>query len=423
MATTSGPVNWTQPSAGSAAPSTARTSAPWRRRALKTWAARLRAAYPGALDCTTGSPDVNLLPLPVIKRAWQAVLQDVTQGDLQYTTVEPADALARELLPRLEADGVPARRSDLVVGSSAQQLMVLAMQVIASIHGNPEIAVAVEEPGYPTIYDTFERTGYRLVGVEVDTWGAVPASLEAALAGGVAAALFTPRAHNPTGASWSRERMAALADVIAAFPKVLVLEDDQFAGTAFAQPGSLLSDRRIEDRAIYIRSFSKAIAPDMRIAVAATRSTLRAMLAEAKAFADGWSPRLAQRALARALADDELNQMLGDARQAYAARRMNIMQGLAGLVELGGRVFAGQDGVNVWVSPPPGVDSSEVIEHAAAGGTLMSSGEPFFIRPGRSDVLRLSVGAITADQAVTVGRTAMAAASIVASPHPAATPV
>jgi GntR family transcriptional regulator/MocR family aminotransferase len=347
----------------------------------------------------------------------------VTQADLQYATVEPVDTLARELLPRLEKDGVPARRTDLVVGSSAQQLMALSMQVIASIHGSSEIAVVVEEPGYPTIYDTFERAGYRLVGVEVDTWGAVPASLEAALSTGVAAVLFTPRAHNPTGASWSIERRTALADVLAAFPKVLVLEDDQFAGISFAQPGSLLLDRRIEDRVIYIRSFSKAIAPDLRLAVAVARSTLRAMLAEAKAFADGWSPRIAQRALARILADNELDELLTAARQAYAERRTNILQGLAGLVEAGGSVFAGQDGVNVWVRLPSLADSSEVIEHTAANGSLVSPGEPFFIRPGRSDALRLSVGAISAGQAVTVGRTAAAAASVVGSPQSMAAPV
>src|SRR5262245_63719875 len=106
--------------------------------------------------------------------------------------------------------------------------MVLTLQVLAAASTNSEMTVVVENPGYPTIFDTYERAGHRLVGVEVDAFGAVPSSLDAALREGATAALFTPRAHNPTGASWSVDRSAGLADVIAAHPGVVVIEDDHF---------------------------------------------------------------------------------------------------------------------------------------------------------------------------------------------------
>src|SRR6185369_12234472 len=106
---------------------------------------------------------------------------------------------------------------------------------------------------------------------DVDEQGAVPESLAAALKAGAKAVLFTPRAHNPTGASWSSERLAALADVLAAHRDVIAIEDDQFAGVCYTRPGSLLSDTRLESRVIYVRSFSKSIGPDLRIAVAVAR--------------------------------------------------------------------------------------------------------------------------------------------------------
>jgi DNA-binding transcriptional MocR family regulator len=411
------------------------TIVPWRRRALMSSANRLRAAYPGIADCSTGRPDPSLLPLSLLQRAWREAIDSTSHADLQYAGPEPVESLVRELLPRLALDNVPAQPADIVVGTSAQQLMVLTLQMLAAASTNSETTVVVENPGYPTIFDTYERGGHRLVGIEVDAFGAVPASLDAALRDGAngangvngtngipgtTAVLLTPRAHNPTGASWSVERAAALADVIAAHPGVLVIEDDHFAGITMARPGSLLADRRIEDRVVYIRSFSKSIAPDLRIAVAVARPRLRMLLAEAKSFADGWTSRLAQRTLARALADEELDVLLEAAAAAYAQRRMAAANEVhTAFAPLGGGAWSGADGVNIWVHLPSGSESMQVIEQAASLGVLVAPGEPFFIRPGRVDVLRLNAGAVNADKAVEVGR-ALAKAALTRVETPAA---
>lgn len=103
--------------------------------------------------------------------------------------------------------------------------MVLSLDVAAGNSAAPPI-VAVEEPGDPTIMDTLEQKGAQLVGVSVDEFGAIPESLDDVLARGVSAVLFTPRGHNPTGASWNAQRMAALANVLAGHPDVLIIEDD-----------------------------------------------------------------------------------------------------------------------------------------------------------------------------------------------------
>lgn len=405
---------------GAVHPPMLRDASPWRRRALAISSERLQAAHPDAVDCSSGKPDAALLPLTVMRRAWTVAVAKTGPSDLQYAGPGPVDVLARELVPRLDMDGVEARTSDLLVGSSAQQFMVLGMAVAKERWAGTEFTVAVEEPGYQTAFDTFERAGYRLIGVEVDAHGAVPASLAAALAAGASAALFIPRAHNPTGASWSARRRADLADVLAAYPGVVAVEDDQFAGLAAARTGSLLSDRRIADRVVHIRSFAKAIAPDLRLAVAVARPRLRALLADAKSFADGWSSRLAQRALARALADEELETVLVTARDAYAARRAAVLDALgAGWASFAGGA-TGTDGVNVWIHLPHGTDAADVIEQAAAQGVLFAPGEPFYIRPGHSSAVRISIGGVDVAQAAEAGRTLAATALTAASSQPAA---
>lgn len=368
----------------------------WRQRALTTSAARLRKAFPRAVDCTTGRPDPALLPMAVLRRALSTAIEVANPEDLQYAGPEPVEALAGQLLLRLGRDGVRAQAQDLVIGSSALELLVLALDAHT---GAGRHLVAVEEPGYSRAFDAIERAGYRLVGIEVDDTGAVPGSLQTALEAGALAVLLTPRAHNPTGVSWDAERRAALADVLAAFPEVLAIEDDHFAELAIAQPGSLFADPRLEERVVYLRSFGKSIAPDLRLAVAVARPRLRAGIAEAESLTSGWSSRLTQRALASVLADPELDAALDVARRAYADRRCLASHAITAALAPAGAGAAGDDGLNIWVQLPFGADAVEVLERAADLGVLAAPGEPYFIRPGRADVLRLTVAALDTERA------------------------
>jgi GntR family transcriptional regulator / MocR family aminotransferase len=366
---------------------------------------RLRATYPSAMECSTGRPDAKLLPLEVIRRAWANCIQEVTSADLQYAGTEPIKPLADILVPILEGDLIPARTQDLIIGSSAQQFFALIYEVIRVKSEKSTLLVAVEEPGYPTLMDTLERAGGRLVGIAVDRFGAVPASLDAALRDGARLVILTPRAHNPTGASWSIERLSELSDVLKAHPDAIVVEDDQVAGIAATKPGTLLSIPELENRVLHVRSFSKSIAPDLRMAAAVARPLIREPLSEAKTYADGWSSRLLQRVLAKTLQTDEINVALKKARDAYRDRRQSACAALNQIVApRGGGCWSGSDGVNVWVRLPPGVDSKHIQERSAAAGVRIADGEPFFIAPGQNDVVRLNAGSVEAEDAAKAGK-------------------
>jgi GntR family transcriptional regulator/MocR family aminotransferase len=380
------------------------TRNPWRRNALMRASSRLRATYPSAMECSTGRPDAKLLPLEVIRQAWANCMQEVTSADLQYAGTAPIQPLADILVPILEGDLIPARTQDLIIGSSAQQFFALIYEVVRVKSEKSTLTVAVEEPGYPTLLDTLERAGGRLVGIAVDRFGAVPASLDAALRDGARLVILTPRAHNPTGASWSIERLSELSDVLKAHPDAIVVEDDQVAGIAATKPGSLLSIPELENRVLHVRSFSKSIAPDLRMAAAVARPLIREPLSEAKTFADGWSSRLLQRVLAKTLQTDEINVALKKARDAYRDRRQSACAALNQIVApRGGSCWSGSDGVNVWVRLPPGVDSKHIQERSAAAGVRIADGEPFFIAPGQNDVVRLNAGSVEAEDAAKAG--------------------
>lgn len=372
---------------------------PWRRRALANLVHRLRSAYPDATNCSFGGPDGALLPVNLIKRHWKAVSSSLTGQDLQYQTADPIEELTSILPARLVRDGIPIDAADLIIGTSAQQMIGLVAEVVCRTHNSGDAVFAVEQPGYSTMFDTWDRVSVRMIGFEMNEDGGSLESLESAIQAGANAVLFTPRAQNPTGCSWTPRHLRALGDLLHRYPGVVAIEDDHFGEVSEARAGSLLADRRIEERVVYLRSFSKAIAPDLRLCLAAARSPLKTLLQEAKGDADGWSSRLLQRVLAGVLQDPELDPWLSQVRQAYRDRRERAVEVLTTSAPPGVHVWPGRDGVNLWIHLPSGIDAIEVIERAAALGVIVAPGDVFYLSPGRHDVIRFSVGSVDSDKA------------------------
>lgn len=370
-----------------------------RRRTLTLEANRLRLLYPLALDCTSGRPDQSLVPLEPLKKAWQSAVAQINCPGLAYSSPDPEPALVAQLLPRLARDGISVTENNLLAGASAQQLIMLALRVAQTIVGHSSLVVAVEQPGYPTILDSCDRAGYQLVGLQVDEHGATPESLERVLLNGAEAVLLTPRAHNPTGASWTVARKNALAEILVNHSEVLVIEDDYFADLAGGpRTGSLISDPRLKDRVMYVRSFSKSIAPDLRLAVGVAQIRLRNLLLEEKSFSDGWTSRLTQNALSNLLSDPDLDLLLQFATKAYQDRRRAATVALITNVGSIAQIIDEGDGVSLWVSISTEVPASEVIQKCAEGGVLVSNGTPFFIESGYGNAVRFNAGAANSIQ-------------------------
>ncbi|MEU8125209.1 PLP-dependent aminotransferase family protein [Spirillospora sp. NPDC049024] len=392
------------PSSGGEAVGPVRGGSAWRRQVLAQTEARLKHSHPTARDLTRGGPDPRLLPLAVVKRAYRDVAARLQAQDLEYpatlsTEPELADALAK----RLAHDGIENDADDMLVGSSTQQFLALLAMLLQRRSPGETVLVGVEEPGYQTAMDTLEFHGLGLVPMPLDEAGVTVEGLLGAVDAGVSAVLFTPRAHSPTGCCWTAQRRRALADTLAPHPDVWIIEDDQFAEAATLRPGSLYTDPRLRDRVVYLRSFSKSIAPDMRLAVALAKQPIRHPLTLAKSFADGWTSRTSQRVLAATLTDPRLDELLAEARTEYAHRRAAVREALrqaSASQQIG--LFVPEydtDGLHVWVTLPGGCDADRVVEATAQRGFLLAAGQPFFLSPGHQRHLRINAGALPVEHA------------------------
>ena len=97
-----------------------------------------------------------------------SAFDDVTNRDLQYKTVDPIEVLTEILPARLSTEGIPVKGGDLVVGTSAQQFMALATDVVSRLGDSREAVFAVEQPGYYTMFDTWDHAGARMIGIETE---------------------------------------------------------------------------------------------------------------------------------------------------------------------------------------------------------------------------------------------------------------
>jgi DNA-binding transcriptional MocR family regulator len=346
-------------------------------------AAVLQADRSGLRDLGIGLPDPELLPSLPSALARVDVEERVRISGLEG----PDPALLEVARTAFEADGVAA--DSIAVLSGALD----AVERLLQAHLRPGDRVVIEDPAYPSIRDIMLALGLVAVPVTVDEQGMVPRALEAALADGAEAIVIVPRAQNPLGAALDEERVLALRSLLDPFPRLLLIEDDH-AGLVSGAPFSTLITRDSERWAV-VRSMSKILHPDVRLAVVAGDQTTIARVEGRQALGPRWVSHLLQALAAEMLRDAQFLGLCARAAQAYGQRRRALLDALAGH----GIQAHGRSGMNVWV---PVREEAPVVRALLDEGWLVLAGEHFRIRtpPG----LRITIASLKEGEAEEIAR-------------------
>ncbi len=335
------------------------------------------------IDLASGNPDPELLP---------DALQALRGGDYRPAlygapSVDPdlAGCAAEQFAPDVSTDGFR-----ILVTHGA----VDATERLLTAYLTRGDAVAVEDPCFLASIGTLRLNGLRTVAVPVDEAGMRPEALRAALEGGVRAVVCTPRAHNPTGVSVTRERAAELRSVLAAHSQVLVIEDDHFWAVSNA-PYHRITPSEVSRWAL-VRSVSKFLGPDLRLALVATDEESAERLQTRLNTGTTWVSRLLQHAVYRLVSDPQVHELTARARDAYAERSALL---LAELAERGiGRPPGYRpDGLNVWV--PLGTEARPIADALARRGWAVQPGHLFAAKAGTSREIRVTTSTLTPQQA------------------------
>ncbi|MDH6196632.1 DNA-binding transcriptional MocR family regulator [Mycobacterium frederiksbergense] len=244
--------------------------------------------------------------------------------------------------------------------------------------------VALEDPCFLASINTVRVNGYRPIPVAVDAQGMTVEGLRSALEAGARAVVCTPRAHNPTGASLTATRARALRAVLADHPHVLVIEDDHYSLLSVAKYHSLIAPGRT--RWALVRTVSKFLGPDLRVAIVATDDHTAEQLAARIGPGRTWTSHLLQRATVALLTDAGTLKLIGRAREHYSERNHHF----ARLLQTRGVGIRVGDGLNVWL--PVDGDVRTLSEQLLKRGWITRTGDSFALTgASRGGHLRLTV--------------------------------
>ena len=316
----------------------------------------------GTRDLVTGSPDPAFLP------DLAAALRKLDVPQRLYSDEPVLPELAEVAIAAFTADGVPATRICAVNGA------LDGIERVLTAHLSSGDALAVEDPGWPGVLDLARALGLRLVPVAVDERGMVPAALADADARAV---VLTPRGHNPCGSAFDAARAKELREVLA--DDVLVIEDDHLGPVAGTPWHTLVEGR---ERWAVVRSVSKWLGPDLRLAVVAGDATTLARVEGRQSLGPGWVSSIAQR-LAVKLWNDPI---VARAAEVYRERR----EALAKLVD----AAPAPSGINLWIPVP---DEYAAVTALRDEGYAVAGGSPYRLSPGSA--IRVTTATLERDEA------------------------
>ncbi len=273
-------------------------------------------------DFVGGSPEPALFPHEDWRRHLHAAQRQLGQGSA-HAPPGGLPALREAIAEHVAyARGVRCSPADVIVTQGAQQAFDLLVRVLV---GPSEVA-AIESPGYPPLQALLQAQGARIAPVPVDDDGLVTDALPAG-----ARLVYTTPAHQfPLGVAMSAARRRALL-AWASREGAVVIEDDYDSEFRFeGQPRDSLQGLDGEGRVAFVGSFSKTLAPSLRLGYVIAPPALREALLNARHLTDVHGPLLLQSALARFMQEGAYRRHLRRCVAEYARRRERLRAGFAG---------------------------------------------------------------------------------------------
>ncbi|MEU9737365.1 PLP-dependent aminotransferase family protein [Streptomyces sp. NPDC048002] len=351
-------------------------------------------ARPEVINFAGGLPAPELFDREGIAAAFHEVLERTPAQALQYSTTEGEPALREALAGRIAGRGLPTVADDLLITTGSQQ----ALSLLATALLDPGDTVLVEDPCYLAALQVFGLAGARVVGVPTDADGVDPQALAELVVRHRPKLLYTvPTFQNPTGRTMPAARREAVASV-AARHGLWIVEDDPYGELRYdgAPVPWIASFDEAADRTLLLGSFSKIMAPGLRLGWLRAPAALRRACAVAKQAADLHTPTLNQLAAARYL--DVLDAHVARVRAVYGERRDAMLAALPGALPAGSVWTRPEGGMFLWARLPDGYDTTALLPEVVRHDVAYVPGAPFYAADPDRSTLRLCFVTQTPDE-------------------------
>ncbi|MCP1674675.1 DNA-binding transcriptional MocR family regulator [Natronocella acetinitrilica] len=340
----------------------------------------------GMLSLAAAMPDAQQLPLRLVNKALVSAARRRGPDDALYDFPPGHAPLRQAIARRMHLNGCPVDPADIVITGGCQQALGLALQSVCA----PGDLVAVESPTYYGLLQVLEA--HRLKALEIPSHPETGLSLEALRMAldnwPIRACVLVPSYSNPTGSCMPESHRQRLVSM-AGSHNFTIVEDDVYGD--LAHDGSrALPVRAFDqaDRVVYCNSFSKTLAPDLRVGwVSSPRLSER--LCQLQFAGQLAAPGLAQRALTELLQGGGIDRHLRRVRASYMTNISRAVHLVDQYFPAGTEVTNPAGGYVIWVRVP-GLDSEAFQRHAANAGVLIAPGTLFSTGRRYADCCRIN---------------------------------
>jgi 2-aminoadipate transaminase len=349
---------------------------------------------PDAIYFGDGAPNAEVQPFDRLQEAAVKAWSEAP-GNLGYGELIGYAPLRELIATRMTIRGIQADPGQIMITNGSQQ----GIDLIARLMLDPGDAILVEGPTYIGAMQTFDAYEVDYIVIPMDDEGIDVDALEVRLdrLDRKPKLLYTiPAFQNPTGTSISAARREALLD-LAERRHLLILEDDPYGELWYDQPPAP-SLRADHPSVVYLGTFSKTIAPGLRVGWMVPPPDMMDLLLMAKEGTDIHSNRIATRTVFHA-ADGFLDEHVAKLRTFYGARRDVLIEQLTASMpgEIEWNVPGG--GFFVWLRLPENISANEMLVTAAQHDVAYLPGSWFYpLGDVKSNELRLSFSSLPAER-------------------------
>ena len=340
--------------------------------------------HPGIISFAGGLPSPLAFPVAEFAAACDKVLRDDASAALQYAASEGYGPLREMVAAELPWPVDPAQ---VLITTGSQQALDLSAKVLIDQGSR----ILVESPTYLGALQAFAPMEPSVHSVASDAEGVDLHDLRRVQhAGDPARFLYVlPNFQNPTGRTLSETRRAALSACAAELGLPLI-EDNPYGELWFEAPPPAPLTARNPAGCIYLGSFSKVLAPSLRLGFLVAPPHLFPKLLQAKQAADLHSPGFNQRVVAEVMKDGFLSRHVPRIRALYQGQRDTMLTALAKHMPAEVQWNRPDGGMFLWARLPAGMDAATLLPHAVARGVAFVPGAAFYADAADARTLRLS---------------------------------
>lgn len=351
---------------------------------------------PSLVSLAGGNPYLQSLPLAKLGEMANRLIVEEGMAALQYGSGQGTEELRTQICEVMAEEGITDARPENVVVTTGSQS---AQDVACKVFCNPGDTVLCEDPTYVGALNTFEAYQVNVEPIQTDEHGLIPASLarritELKQAGARIKFLYTiPNFNNPSGITLAAERRQEIVDICAT-ENILVLEDNPYGMLRYS--GEPLKPLRAgnPDNVIYMGSFSKILAPGLRIGWALVPGHLFRRFYLAAEAVSLCPATLNQMLISEYLKGHDWRGQIDEYRTLYASRCEAMLGALDEFMPEGVQYTRPEGGFFIWVTLPEGIDSYALLAEGIAAGVVFIPGAAFSPHDAPSHRLRLAFSAV-----------------------------